>query len=287
MVSVRAIVAAGAAAMISTAAFAADLGLPPPPYQYQPPPPAAAETGAWYLRGDVGVGVQTFSQFDIGPPSVVPASWTINQQDIQDASIIDFGIGYLWNNWLRFDVTGEYHTQAEFHAIGSYLQNTCVVGGVTGTCFDAFGGNFSALVFMANAYIDLGTWWCITPFIGGGVGAAYDRISGVSDIGPLPPGTIGFGFGPSDASWNFAWNVQAGLTYNASNSLKIDFTWRYLNMGSPQSATIACQNTATTNCNFFNLKDVTSQDFLIGLRWIMLPEPAPMVMPQPPLVSRG
>jgi len=58
-------------------------------------------------------------------------------------------------------------------------------------------------------------------------------------------------------------------------------------MGSPQSATIACQNTPATNCNFFNLKDVTSQDFLIGLRWILLPEPAPMVMPQPPLVSRG
>ena len=26
--------------------------------------------------------------------------------------------------------------------------------------------------FMANAYVDLGTWWCITPFIGAGVGGA-------------------------------------------------------------------------------------------------------------------
>ncbi len=32
------------------------------------------------------------------------------------------------------------------------------------------------------------------PYVGGGVGTAYDRISGVQDIGPLPPGTVGFGY---------------------------------------------------------------------------------------------
>ena len=35
-------------------------------------------------------------------------------------SIFGGGIGYEFNNWLRFDVTGEYRTKAEFKAIGSY-----------------------------------------------------------------------------------------------------------------------------------------------------------------------
>jgi opacity protein-like surface antigen len=282
MVSVKTLIGSAAAVMLSTAAYAADLGAPP--MQYQPPAQIAEQSG-WYLRGDVGVGIQSFSSFDLGPANAVPASWTINQSDLQDATIFGMGAGYVFNNWLRFDVTGEYRTKAGFSAIGSYNQNTCNVGGVIGTCFDSFTGNYSAAVFMANAYVDLGTWWCLTPFIGAGVGAAYDRISQVSDIGPLPPGTVGFGFTQQDsASWNLAWNVQAGVTYNVTDNFKVDFSWRYLNMGSPQSANIVCQNTGSNNsCNFFNLRDITAQDFRIGLRWMLQPAPAPVM----PLTTRG
>jgi opacity protein-like surface antigen len=285
MVSVKQIIVAGAAALFSTTALAADLGTP---YEYQPPPAPAPSVGGWYLRGDVGVGVQTFSQFDVGPASAVPASWTVNQKDMQDTTLFGGGVGYEFNNWLRFDVTGEYRTEALFHALGSYAQNTCAVSGVTGTCFDNFSGGLSSAVFMANAYIDLGTWWCITPYIGAGIGGAYNRISGVQDIGPLPPGTIGFGYtNGNSAAWNLAWNVQAGLAYNVTNNFIIDLSWRYMNLGSPQSAGIVCQNTTSTGtCDYFNLKDITSQDFRIGFRWLLLPEPPPMVMP-PPLTSRG
>ena len=44
---------------------------------------------------------------------------------------------------------------------------------------------------MANTYIDLGTWWCITPFIGAGVGGAYSTISGIQDNGIISNGTVG------------------------------------------------------------------------------------------------
>jgi len=262
---------------MSTAAFAADLA---PLYKA---PPVEVETGGWYLRGDVGVGVQNFSTFDLEPASTLPSSWTVNQTDIQDTTILGLGIGYELNNWLRFDVTGEYRSKAAFEALGSYDQGTCTVGGVTGTCFDQYNGNFSAAVFMANAYIDLGTWWCLTPYIGGGIGGAWDRVSGVGDIGPLPPGTIGFGYASgTQSTWNLAWNVTAGLTYNVSDNLKIDFSWRYLNMGSPESANVYCQNTTSCTPNFFNLKDMTSEDFRIGLRYMLQPVVAP-----PVLASRG
>jgi opacity protein-like surface antigen len=279
MVSVKSLIGAGAALLLSGAAYAADMGGPPPAMQYQPPAQPVEQSG-WYLRGDVGVGVQNFSSFDLQPPANVPASWTVNQKDIQDTSLFGLGIGYEVNNWLRFDVTGEYRTAAAFKALGSYDQGTCDVGGVIGTCFDNYSGNFSAVVVMANAYLDLGTWWCLTPYIGGGVGTAYDRITGVQDIGPLPPGTVGFGYTYSDsANWNFAWNVQAGLTYNVSDNFKVDFSWRYLDMGSPTSANIFCQNTgAGAPCNYFNLKDMTAQDFRIGLRWLLQPEPAPVAI---------
>ena len=34
-------------------------------------------------------------------------------------------------------------------------------------------------LFLANAYLDLGTWWCITPFIGAGVGFTNLTLSGL------------------------------------------------------------------------------------------------------------
>ena len=84
MVSVKSLIGAGAAALISSAAFAADLGAPPPAMQYQAAPQVAEQSG-WYLRGDVGAGAQSFSTFDLEPAANVPASWTVNQKDIQSA----------------------------------------------------------------------------------------------------------------------------------------------------------------------------------------------------------
>jgi hypothetical protein len=97
----------------------------------------------------------------------------------------------------------------------------------------------------------------------------------------------------------------SGLTYNVSNNL-IDFSWRYLNLGSPQTAIVQCQNTPACPSAFYTLKDMTSQDFRIGFRWMIQPaagigvmaaqpvfapqpeyEPPPVYAPQAPLSSRG
>jgi opacity protein-like surface antigen len=277
MVSVRFLTLIGAIAVIGTSAYAADLGPPPMPYQ----PPVVPVASGWYLRGDVGVGVLDFTQFDhsqTNPAFVWPPSWQIVQKDIQDTAILGFGIGYEFNNWFRVDVTGEYRTKAMFKVTGSY---TDFCGG--GICFDVNSGNYSAAVVMANAYIDLGTWWCITPYIGAGVGGAFNHITGVQDNGIISNGTVGFGYASSDSwSTNLAWNVQAGLTYNVTNNFKVDFNYRFLSLGSPQTAVVACQNTPNCPGAFYTLRDITSQDFRIGLRWLLQPEVVPV-----PLMSRG
>ena len=173
MDSVRTLVGSAAAAMLSTAAYAADLG--PPPMQYQAPAPVS-EQGGWYLRGDIGVGIQSFSSFDLGPASEVPASWAINQQDIQDTTIFGMGAGYVLNNWLRFDVTGEYRSNAHFHG-----QQVAQFGAII--LPDDYNASKNEVTFLANAYIDLGTWWCVTPFIGAGIGGSYNTINSFTDVG--------------------------------------------------------------------------------------------------------
>jgi opacity protein-like surface antigen len=297
MVSVKTLIWAAAATLVSTAAYAADMAapLPPPVYQppvYQPQPTimeAPAVSGGWYLRGDVGVGLLNYSEFDHSQTNATfgwPPSWTIVQSDIQDQTIFGGGVGYELNNFLRFDVTGEYRTKAAFKVTGSYT-DFCGGGGI---CFDNLTGNYSAAVFMANAYVDLGTWWCLTPYIGAGVGGAYNTISGIQDEGIISNGYQGFGYSTGDNSaWSLAWNVQAGLTYNVTNTFKVDFSWRYLSLGSPVSAVVNCQNTPACPGAFYTFKDMNSEDFRIGVRWLLQPDTPAVVMPQPapPLMSRG
>ena len=140
---------------------------------------------------------------------------------------------------------------------------------------------------MANAYLDLGTWWCLTPYIGAGLGSAYNRITSVQDNGINSDGTAGFGLTSTDsANWNFAWNAQAGLTYNVNNNFKVDFSARYLHLGSPETAVVACQNTGSCPGAFYNLNNTNSWDFRIGLRWMLQPDMVPLMAP-PPLMSRG
>ena len=300
MVSVRLLILTAATSVCASAAFAADMAMPPmmppayqpPPMMYAPQPQIVASVASgWYLRGDVGVGVQSFNSFDHSQTNsafVWPASWTIVQKDIQDTSIFGGGVGYQLNNWLRFDATAEYRTKAEFRATGSYSGATC--NGPAGTsCFDVNTGNHSATVVMANAYLDLGTWWCLTPYIGAGVGGAFNRISGVQDLGLLPIGSPGFGFTNSDSTqWSLAWNAQAGMTYNVSNNFKVDMSVRYLHLGSPTTSEVFCQNAPACPGALYSLSNMNSVDFRLGLRWMLQPDVVPvMPAPAPALMSRG
>jgi opacity protein-like surface antigen len=292
MVSVRLFITAAATSMLTTAAFAADMAVPPAPYQqppmvYAPPPVVAPQPlGGWYLRGDVGVGMQSFSSFNFtqtNPNFVWPSSWSIVQKDLGDTTTFGGGVGYEFNNWFRVDVTAEYRDKAAFKTIGSYT-NFCAGGG---TCFDVTQGNLASTVVMANAYVDLGTWWCLTPYIGAGLGGAYNRTTGVTDNGINSDGTSGFGFTTSDASqWSLAWNAQAGVTYNVTNAFKVDLNVRYLRLGSPITSTVYCQNTPSCPGAYYSLTDTSSWDFRVGLRWLLQPDPVP-VSPMPTLMSRG
>lgn len=309
MVSVRLLLGAGAASLISVAAFAADMPQPPPPppqVMYVPQPVVMEQPmGNWYLRGDIGVGIQNFSTFDHTQGNsafVWPSTWSIVQQDIQDTTIFGAGFGYQFNSWLRTDLTGEYRTKAMWKATGTYSGATCNAG--VGNCFDYTEGNLSSAVIMANLYLDLGTWWCLTPYVGAGVGGAFNRITDVQDNGVISDGTVGFGLTSGDSgAWSAAWNIQTGLAYNVTNNFKVDFNVRYLHLGSPETATVICQNTGPGACPnaSYTLTDTNSWDFRIGLRWLLQPDAAPSLMPQPvqvpmqmqpmqapmPLMSRG
>jgi len=286
-----ALFAGAAIAAAFTSANAADLGpIMQAPRMIQPVQ-VEEQMGGWYLRGDIGVGAQKFKEFDFTQTNqafVWPASWRIDQREMGDAAFFGGGVGFQWNSWLRFDGTAEYRMKAKFKAIGSYTE-FCPGG----RCFDVYDGNHSAVVVMANAYIDLGTWMCLTPFVGAGAGFAYHRVSAIHDVGFITgPGTTGFGYGSNDFTESkFAWAVHAGVAYNVTNSFKMELAYRYLNFGNVNTGVVDC---AGGGCSpavgggpraFYTFREFDSHDIKFGMRWMLQPEQQPIY--QPPLVRKG
>jgi opacity protein-like surface antigen len=271
-------------ALIFAAVFAAGFGSsalgadllppPPPPPLVEPPPPI--EFGGWYLRGDVGVGLNQMTGFRsnllpinaLGGP--VPPVGLLSHS-LGDSGLIGAGVGYQFNNWFRVDLTGEYRSAAAYRTVQTYS-----VGCPVAFCLDIYTANNTTALFMGNGYLDLGTWRGVTPYVGAGVGVAFHRFGSLTDDG------LGQGFALDKTQDNFAWAVMAGVAYNITPNLKIDFGYRYIDMGRLTSGPIACMDIASC---FFETQSyrAESHDIRLGFRYVFADLPP---APPPPLVTK-
>ena len=275
MRSVKMLLAAGAASLLSSASFAADLAIAPPPQFYAPPP--IEDFGGWYLRGDIGFSNQRVQRLN----NVLDAGLTTSVQHLgfNSAGIFGLGVGYTFNNWFRADVTGEYRGNSNFFG----TDQITYPGGVG---VDTYNASKSEWVALANAYVDLGTWWCVTPFIGAGVGGARVSIANFTDQGIANQGfgaLPGLAFGDNVSKWNFAWAVHAGLAYKVSPNLTFELAYRYLDMGDGLTGDLRTFDGTNTINNPTTFKNITSHDLKFGVRWQF--DNAPVY--QPPLIRKG
>jgi opacity protein-like surface antigen len=287
MRSVKFMMAAAAASLMSTAAFAADMPIAPPP-AYAPPP--VEDFGGWYLRGDIGFSNQQVKSLE--NPNYAGLSSLNQSTSFDTAGIFGAGVGYQFNNWFRMDVTGQYRGKSNFK--GTDLI-TFPVGGVVGSGVDNYSASKSEWLVMANAYVDLGTWWCVTPFIGAGVGASRVSISGFRDNGltdaaffpgvGLQRGAFASSAYAADTSkWNFAWALHTGLAYQVSPNMTMELGYSYVNLGKGITGDIVGYDGSNGSFNPTTFKDITSHDLKLGVRWNL--DAAPSYAP-PPLIRKG
>src|SRR3982074_866665 len=248
MRSVKSVLAAGAASLLSSRAFAADMAIMPPP-MYAPPP--SEEFGGWYLRGDIGFSNQRVHHLDTpgyhDPGITVPPTIGLG---FDTAGIFGLGAGYQFNNWFRADVTGEFRGNANFHGLDIVSFNGRVIG------TDEYSASKSEWLVLANAYADLGTWWCMTPFVGAGVGMSRNTISNFVDINTP---NLSVAFTPDASKWDFAWALHAGLAYKVTPGLTVELAYRHMDLGNAHTGALPSYLSMTRG-RTIDFKDITSND---------------------------
>ncbi|MBN9025648.1 MAG: porin family protein [Rhizobiales bacterium] len=249
-------IAAGLCGSVSGGtAVAADL-------PYVEPVPVPLAVGGWYLRGAIGMSNQRLGNLDyqyFETPGYA-TEW-INKGDFSSAPTFSLGGGYQFNDWFRADVTGQYRGKADFHA----SQRVTDLGNES-VYSDDYTARKSEWLFLANGYVDLGTYHGITPYVGAGIGTSRNTISGFRDINTELGAS---GYAGSDSQWNFAWALHAGLGFKVTENLIFDLGYSYLDLGNARTDAAYNTNPAYSRANDgFKFKNITSHDVNFGIRYL-------------------
>ena len=263
----------------ATIANGADLGLPPPP-PLEVVAPCIGCTGPVYFKGYLGAanpvvgGISTelfeFNNFDVV------------HEDMKSSPLFGVGIGYQFNSWLRFDMTGEFRGKSLFVGQDRYPGGNGTFDRVSndndgvflpGT--NEYTADIESWLGLANAYLDLGTYMCITPYVGAGVGMSSISVLGLKDVNVPNNGVF---YGADHTETNFAWAVYGGLAYDVNPSVTIDLSYRYADLGDARSGTVTSYD-GTSSYASVDIDDITSHDLMLGVRWRLGHSPAPAPMP--------
>lgn len=241
---IKSFILAGLAFFAMTAAHAADL-----PRITQPPviEPFPQETyGGWYLRGDIGYALMHNSGADFN--NTGGAHVAFYDVNFRGSIVGDVGAGYRWNEWFRTDLTVGYRFPKRYRGRtpcpcpGGYTDNKT---------------NLESWLFLANAYVDLGHFNGFSPYVGGGVGFAYHRMSRLTGVNSNGTAAVPFEKGDSTS---FAAAVHAGVSYDFSSALSLDASYRYVWLGDAKSGSDGFGGNVT-------LKNIRAHDFRVGLRY--------------------
>ncbi|MDO8876319.1 MAG: porin family protein [Pseudolabrys sp.] len=227
--------AAFVAAMVGALSCASAADMPGNPPLSLPAPSRPLHrvevASGWYLRGDLGYRMGRLNSAQPAPGFAAPTD------DKMGNSIVAGLGGGIKTEWLRTDVTIDFATPMKYEA---------PLGGTS--------AKVSATTFLFNGYLDLGTWYRATPYIGAGAGTARMSVSDYTSTA-LPP----FTGDTARTRWNFAWAGMAGVAYAISPNTMVDLGYRYINFGD-----------VTTGSDVFGsmtLKQIAAHEVRVGLRW--------------------
>ena len=201
----------------SSIAIAADYEPPisvEAPQEFMP-----VEVGSgWYLRGDIGyvfnrgyrdTQLATTGDFAAFEPFSSIEVISLEEDDTPISGSI--GFGYQFTEYLRADLNIGLLPRRGLRTIrGGLLLDDC-------DCIATVSAENTYWTTIANAYVDLGTYSGITPYLGGGIGILYSKIEMEGQADYLE---VDY----TDRSYSFLYSLSAGLSY-AMYAEHLDRPW--------------------------------------------------------------
>jgi opacity protein-like surface antigen len=195
------------------------------------PIPVPVYEAAWYFRADFAAGFGTQpSVSTIGTPfgsgaaaGTVGLSPVLLSVDALPSFTGGVGVGYVWGPAFRTDLTVDIHSIMDVNFVGT----TPYPGGSVNIADKT---SFMSTILLANAYYDFRTGTPFTPYVGGGVGFAINRLSRDSSSTDSVT-AITTSVGQGTTRFAFAGAAMAGLNYEISSFTSIDVNYRFLYIG--------------------------------------------------------
>lgn len=241
----------------SAASLAADMPeIPPPPVGFG---------GGWYLRGDIGMAAQHFHGLDHPDFATAEDFIWLDKGQFDAVPTFQLGVGYRYNDHVRFDLTGQYRGKSAFSALDQFTNPD---PGETQT--NHYTGKKDEWLFLANGYYDFNSWRGITPYVGAGLGLSYNTISDFVDNNVIGGAQ---GWAPTGHQLSFAWALHAGASVQVTDNLTMDLGYSFISLGNARTG--AFQNSDPSipclggTCTPMNFKGLYSHDLKIGLRWAL------------------
>jgi opacity protein-like surface antigen len=272
--------AAGAlAAMPTSAASAADLGHSDTAAYEQYQSQSVAHRN-FYVRGDLGIARHSFGGFS--QADLADNGGSFISQAIDDSVTMSAGVGIQINKRLRIDFTGEYRSTARLKGLDNVTANLVDPDGKL-QANTLYQGSFTSYVGLLNGYYDLFNWRGFTPYLGAGIGFAHNKLSGITtgSTSTFIDATTGeqsvqasSGTALSHGQTNLAWALMAGTSFDLSQNSKLDFGYRYINLGQGVSTMTGPINCVCGTTGLpLKVSDLEAHEFRIGVRWLLGSEP--------------
>ncbi len=212
-----------AALLCGTSVYAADMYEPPVEQPIIEQPVAVESASGWYLRGDAGYSFNKLrgAHYYQGSNGNVR---DFDHAELDDSYTLGIGVGYQVNNYLRADVTLDYLGNAEFEG------STTGACGVSGACTSRDISSMTAWSLLANAYVDMGTYGSVTPYVGAGIGGTnvkWDKLRNTSCETGNPANcdpTVEHG---GRDKWRFTYALMAGASIDVTCNVKADLGYRF------------------------------------------------------------
>jgi opacity protein-like surface antigen len=178
-------------------------------------------------------------------------SWSTDG-NLDGSGIIGAGIGYRFNDHVRGDVTLGYRGWYQASESASVTGNT-----VSGSA------DIESTDGLVNAYYDIGQFGRFTPYVGGGIGFAYNNTRSANvALNGVNIGQIG-----GDSETNFAWQAGFGTAVSILDNLALDVGYRYIDLGSAETSNTFTANNGATVSGVRQSVNVRGSELQAGLRY--------------------